>query len=204
MAMPMFPLGSVLFPGAVLPLQVFEPRYRALVDDVSAGDGRLAVVLINRGHEVGGGDERTNVGTVAEVVRKGAAEDGRILIVAVGRERIRVSQWLEDDPYPRAHVEPYRDGDITAAIDVAIDRTAAARRQLLALAIEMGAYGQNLDLDLPDDPNGAVWSLCEAAPIGSFDRQQLLEITGAAERLAILEQMMRDQTSDLVAALRRS
>lgn len=201
--MPMFPLGSVLFPGAVLPLQVFEPRYRALVDDVSEDDGRFAVVLINRGHEVGGGDERTNVGTIAEVVRKGEAEDGRILIVAVGRERIRVSQWLEDDPYPRAHVEPYRDGDIAGAIDVAVDRAAAARRQLLALAIEMGAYGQNLDLDLPDDPNGAVWSLCEAAPIGSFDRQRLLEIEGASERLVILEQMMRDQTSDLVAALRR-
>lgn len=201
--MPMFPLGSVLFPGAVLPLQVFEPRYRALVDDVSEGDGRFAVVLINRGHEVGGGDERTNVGTIADVVRQGEAEDGRILIVAVGRERIRVSQWLEDDPYPRAQVEPFPDGDIADDIDAAVDRAAAARRQLLALAIEMGAYGQNLDLDLPGDPNGAVWSLCEAAPIGSFDRQRLLEIEGAAERLVVLEQMMRDQTSDLVAALRR-
>ena len=204
MLMPMFPLGSVLFPGAVLPLQVFERRYRSLVADVSAADGRFGVVLIDRGHEVGGGDRRTNVGTVAELVRNGEAEDGRIVIVSVGRDRIRVTEWLDDHPYPRAEVEPYPDGELGEGIAAAIDRTAAERRKLLALAIEMGAYGQNLDLDLPDDPSAAVWSLCEAAPIGAFDRQLLLETDGGGERLKLLEQMMRDQTSDLVEVLRRS
>ncbi len=199
----MFPLGSVLFPGAVLPLQVFESRYRALVADVTQADGRFGVVLINRGHEVGGGDERTQVGTIAEIVRNGEAEDGRILLVAVGRERIRITEWLEDDPYPQAMVEPFVDGEIGDDIETALRRTAAARRKLLALAIEMGAYGQNLDMDLPDDPNAAVWSLCEAAPMGSFDRQQLLEISDARERLRVLEKMMADQTSDLVEVLRR-
>jgi len=106
MPMPMFPLGSVLFPGAVLPLQVFEPRYRSLVVDVSDSDGRFGVVLIDRGHAVGGGDTRCDIGTVAEIVRIGEAEDERILIVTVGRERIRVSKWLDDDPYPQADVEP--------------------------------------------------------------------------------------------------
>lgn len=199
----MFPVGSVLFPGAVLPLQVFEPRYRALVADVAEGDGRFGVVLINRGSDVGGGDERTNTGSIADLVRNGEAEDGRILIVAVGRERIRVSDWLEDDPYPRAIVEPFPEGGIGDGISAAIKKTAAARRKLLALAIEMGAYGQNLDLDLPADPEAAVWSLCEAAPIGSFDRQRLLETADAAERLHLLDQMMSDQSTDLVEVLRR-
>ena len=203
MQLPMFPVGSVLFPGAVLPLQVFEPRYRALVADVARGDGRFGVALINRGSDVGGGDERTKVGTIADLVRNGEAEDGRILIVAVGRERIRVSGWLDDDPYPRAMVEPFPEGEIRAGIDDAIKKAAAARSKLLALAIEMGACGQNLDLDLPDDRAAAAWSLCEAAPVGSFDRQRLIEIDDAVERLHLLEQMMSDQTTDLVEVLRR-
>ena len=63
----MFPLGSVLLPSMVLPLHVFEPRYRALVRDVLDGDGEFGVCLISRGHEVGGDDVRTDVGTVARV-----------------------------------------------------------------------------------------------------------------------------------------
>lgn len=204
MPMPMFPLGSVLFPGAVLPLQVFEPRYREMVADVSAGDGRFGVVLIDRGHEVGGGDERTDVGTLAEIVRKAESEDGRILIVAVGRERIRVAEWLEDAPYPVAEVVDFPEGDAGPQVAVALERARVARNKLLALAIEMGAHGQDLQLDLPDDPNAAAWSLCEAAPVGSFDRQRLLETTAATERLLLLEQMMRAQTSDLEEVLRRS
>jgi Lon protease-like protein len=203
MQLPMFPVGSVLFPGAVLPLQVFEPRYRAWVADVAVGGGRFGVVLINRGSDVGGGDERTNTGSIADLVRNGEAEDGRILIVAVGRERIRVLDWLEDDPYPRAIVEPIPKGEVGDGIFAAIKKTAAARRKLLALAIEMGAYGQNLDLDLPADPDAAVWSLCEAAPVGSFDRQRLIETGDAEKRLHLLEKMMSDQTTDLVEVLRR-
>lgn len=56
--LPMFPLGSVLLPGSPLPLQVFEPRYRAMLDDCLAGDQRFGVVLIERGFEVGGGEQR--------------------------------------------------------------------------------------------------------------------------------------------------
>ena len=61
----MFPLGNVLFPHAQLPLHVFEPRYRALAETCLAGDGEFGVVLIERGSEVGGGDTRFSIGTVA-------------------------------------------------------------------------------------------------------------------------------------------
>ena len=116
MIMPMFPLGSVLFPGAVLPLQVFEPRYQALVADLEAA-------------EVGGGDERADIGTVAEVVRSGTAEDGRILLVTVGRQRIRVERWLEDDPYPRAEVADLADPDPRDGISAALAAASGARRR---------------------------------------------------------------------------
>ena len=96
----MFPLQSVLFPSAVLPMQVFEPRFLQLVDDVLAGDRRFGVVLITRGSDVGGGEERASVGTVAKVVRVGALDDGRLTLVALGEQRVKVVDWLPDAPYP--------------------------------------------------------------------------------------------------------
>ena len=73
----MFPLGSVLFPGALLPLHVFEARYRRLVQDCLAGEPEFGVVLIDRGHEVGGGDVRREVGTVARILEVRELPDGR-------------------------------------------------------------------------------------------------------------------------------
>src|SRR5829696_8282280 len=108
-AMPMFPLGTVLLPSVALPLHVFEARYRALVHDCLEGENRFGVVLIERGSEVGGGDVRSNVGTVAQIVEAARFDDGRYALVAVGRERIRVARWLDDQPYPRADVEVWDD-----------------------------------------------------------------------------------------------
>src|SRR6188768_1358294 len=112
--MPMFPLGTALLPGAVLPLHVFEPRYRQMVHDILSEDvdaPEFGVVMIERGREVGGGDTRTGVGTVARVVDMRALADGRYALVAVGAERLRVNAWLPDDPYPLADIDPWSDDD---------------------------------------------------------------------------------------------
>src|SRR5437773_454261 len=100
----MFPLGTVVFPHAVLPLHVFEPRYRAMMRDVLAGDQEFGVVLIERGSEVGGGDVRFGVGTLAHIVQSSELSDGRFALAAVGVQRFRVERWLPDDPYPRAEI----------------------------------------------------------------------------------------------------
>src|SRR5947208_13497309 len=101
---PMFPLGTVLFPHAVLPLHVFEPHYRALVETCLHSDGRFGVVLIERGFEVGGGDARFGIGTVARIVQAAQTEDGRWGLLTVGARRIKVDGWLPEDPYPKARV----------------------------------------------------------------------------------------------------
>ncbi|MGZ4700329.1 MAG: LON peptidase substrate-binding domain-containing protein, partial [Ilumatobacteraceae bacterium] len=67
---PMFPLGTVLLPGVVLPLHVFEPRYQQLVRDcLDASEHEFGVVLIDRGSEVGGGDSRLPIGVIARLVQ---------------------------------------------------------------------------------------------------------------------------------------
>lgn len=197
--LPMFPLGSVLFPHAVLPLHVFEPRYRALVEDcVAAPDGpEFGVVLIERGSEVGGGDTRFHVGTVARIVEASRFPDGRYALAAVGTVRLRVREWLPDEPYPRAHVEMVEE----TRSDLATARPALAvvdrqLRRVLALATELGASVPG-DVQLDDDPVRAAFEACALAPIGAFDAQQLLELDdplarldGLAARLVDLAEML--------------
>ena len=109
--MPMFPLGTVLLPGVVLPLHVFEPRYQQLVRDcLETPTHEFGVALIDRGSEVGGGDTRSDVGVVAMMLQVAAMDGGRFAVVTVGTRRIRVLEWLDDDPYPRAEVEEWPDG----------------------------------------------------------------------------------------------
>src|SRR2546422_11123745 len=102
----MFPLGSVLFPHVELPLHVFEPRYRALVEACLAGDGEFGVVLIERGSEVGGGGTRFSIGTVARIVAAGRLPHGRYLLPPEGTRRPRLREWLPDDPFPRGRGGP--------------------------------------------------------------------------------------------------
>ncbi len=103
--LPMFPLSGVLFPHGSMPLHVFESRYRIMVQECLETDRRFGVVLIERGSEVGGGDQRSSLGTLVVVVAAAPLPDGRWLVEVRGEARIRVVEWLPDDPYPQALAE---------------------------------------------------------------------------------------------------
>ena len=105
----MFPLGLVLMPGGVLPLHVFEPRYQALVHDCLAGEPEFGVILITRGHEVGGGDQRCSVGVRVRIVQLADLGEGRLALVCIATDRIRIDRWLPDDPYPMAEVSAWEE-----------------------------------------------------------------------------------------------
>lgn len=189
----MFPLGSVLFPHGALPLHVFEPRYRALVEDCLAGDREFGVVLIERGSEVGGGDTRFGIGTVARIVEASQFPDGRYALVTIGVRRLRVHEWLPDDPYPCAIVEDLAD-DVVDGTELGGARDAVEQRlrRVLALATELGAAVAPGDVRLDDDPVRAGFEACGLAPIGSLDAQRLLEIDDPAVRLARLDAQLVD------------
>lgn len=195
--LPMFPLGSVLFPHAALPLHVFEPRYRALVEHCLAGEPEFGVVLIERGSEVGGGDTRFGVGTLARIVEASQFPDGRYALVAVGAARLRVHEWLPDDPYPRAAVEVMDEAAAAPAMVAARRAVEVQLRRVLTLAADLGAAVAPSDVRLDDDPVRAAFEACALAPIGSLDAQRLLEIDDPADRLARLEAILVD-TAELL------
>ncbi|MET0664636.1 MAG: LON peptidase substrate-binding domain-containing protein [Acidimicrobiales bacterium] len=198
--MPMFPLGTVLFPTMLLPLHVFEPRYRALVDDCVAGYGEFGVTLIERGSEVGGGDVRTDVGTVARIVQVERFEDGRFAVAAVGTRRIRIERWLADDPYPRAEVVDWEDVGTT---ETALDDADALFRRALALAAELGEAPAPLDVELADDPAMATFQIGALAPLGPLDRQALLATERPDDRVTLLVAQLTDVVELLRARLGR-
>ena len=197
----MFPLQTVLFPGAVIRLHVFEPRYQALMAECRRGDGSFGVVLISRGSEVGGGDQRVDLGTVARLARVGELGEGRLLVDAVGGERVRVLEWLPDDPYPRATVEVVPDEDPTAdPEELERARVAVARlRSLLSELRDIAPLAH--DLSLEGDPDRVGWQLCALAPLGALDRQALLAIGGTGERMALLTSQCDAMATDVTALL---
>ena len=195
----MFPLGTALLPGAVLPLHVFEPRYRQMVHDILA-DGidapEFGVVMIERGREVGGGDTRTRVGTVARVADMRAMPDGRYALVAVGAERLRVNAWLPDDPYPLADIDlwPDDDRDIVDPDDAAraIEQLHQRVRELNEAVRALGEMTPPPDTEIADDPHLALYHLGSLAPLGPADRKRMVDAPTLAERLTVFEGALDD------------
>jgi hypothetical protein len=173
-AIPMFPLGSVLFPSTPLPLRVFEPRYLTMIGRLlDEDDPEFGVVLIERGHEVGGGDRRSSIGTIARLVTVSAGAQV-LTAMAVGTERFTVEQWLEDEPYPRAEVTPLPELTWNDALTPLHTEAEAIVRRTLSRAPDAR---WDADTELADDPLAAAWQLAAIAPLGEYDRYALLQST---------------------------
>jgi Lon protease-like protein len=192
--LPMFPLGTPLVPGALLPLQIFEPRYQLMMSDVlAASEPEFGVVLIERGHEVGGGDIRSLVGTVARIVDNQMLADGRRMVIALGTRRMRVDEWLPDDEYPVALVSDWPD-------DPREDVEAAEFVRLFDYLIEVSRLVERLggpiprfdSVELSVDPTFASFQLVALAPIGPADRQRMLNCDGPVRRIELLEESLGD------------
>jgi uncharacterized protein len=206
--LPMFPLSAVLFPHATMPLHVFEPRYRELMRDCLAGDARFGVVLIARGSEVGGGDERNRYGTRGVITAASELPDGRWVLEIEGEALIEVEEWLPDDPYPVARVHAVAPGasagDAAGAVPLIGPAGQRVRRARALLAEQGGAppLAPGLALDGGGDTELAAWQLCAVAPVSAYDAQRLLVAEGAAPRLRLLVELMDELELDLQRMLR--
>jgi uncharacterized protein len=173
----MFPLGSVLFPHTPLALRVFEERYLVLLGRLlDAEDPAFGVVLIERGRETGGGEQRFGVGTLARLTRV-LPEQDQISLVAQGAERVEVVSWLEDDPYPRADLRVLPDLTWHDALAPLLEEAEHIVRRVLGRAGEVGAARWDPDVELSDEPLARAWQVAAIAPLSEMDRLQLLRST---------------------------
>ena len=187
---PMFPLSAVVFPSTALPMRIFEPRYQQLMADLLAGDGELefAISPIVRGREVGGGDERLEVATMCKLAQVMVQPTGEYTFLALGQRRVRVVEWLEDDPYPRAEVVEMSDGDELPPASAVAREINRVEKVLIQLGAEVPDH-----LPLVDgDERLAAFRLAGMVPIADLDRQAILCSESPAERLGRFSQALGD------------
>ncbi|MGN6474331.1 MAG: LON peptidase substrate-binding domain-containing protein [Mycobacteriales bacterium] len=184
---PLFPLGTVLLPGAPLPLYIFEERYRRLVADLlelMPDDRHFGVIAIQAGREVGedGVKALHEVGCLAQVTAMQANPDGTYQLESIGTRRFRLLEIDEGAPYLRGEVEwlPEPAGDAGELVPVVRERYTRYREELARL--------RDATIDPPDLPDDArLLSYVVAATVLADlrDRQSFLEQYDAAARLAV-------------------
>jgi Lon protease-like protein len=183
--LPLFPLGTVLFPGLLLPLHVFEDRYRALVRDLvkAPEEARgFGVVAIREGREVGDGGIRSlhPVGCLADLRQVESHPDGRFDIVATGARRFRIdSVDATSQPYLQAEIEylDEPDGDAAEVLARTVAMLWGAYRQALT-----GRRPEDTD-ELPDEPVVLSYLVAAATILDLNDKQRLLEEPDTTSRL---------------------
>ena len=185
--MPLFPLGTVLFPGLVLPLHIFEQRYRDLVADLLASDEdsrHFGVVAIRSGREVGSDGVRAlhAVGCLAEMTDVAALPDGRYDVQSVGTRRFRL-RTLDPDSGRDDTAVGYLRGEVELLPEPAGDGSEVLAQAVLA---RFQAYLGRLRAtatQVPTDPTVLSYSVAANVLLDMSDKQRLLEAGDTAQRL---------------------
>ncbi|HLI42324.1 MAG TPA: LON peptidase substrate-binding domain-containing protein [Streptosporangiaceae bacterium] len=199
--LPLFPLGTVLFPGMLLPLHVFEDRYRHLVRDLLARPEprRFGVIAIRKGRETGvdGIGALYEIGCTATVRRVREHADGRFDLVTVGTQRFRLLRLDPALPYLQGEIEPLPDDEPDAAAAVPAARaTAAAFREYLDALTERAGVGVRVG-DLPDSPGPLSFLVAAAMVIDLPERQRLLAEPDVLGRLSAERELLARETGML-------
>ena len=204
----LFPLGSVLFPEMLLPLHIFEPRYRLLVKRCVEREEPFGVVLIRSGSEVGAPPETRRVGTSARIVAATPLPDGRAFIVCQGERRFEVVSV-------NAEAEPFLVGEVTYLEDTegegaeplastAADAFGQYLMGILAATKEPSSDQATEDLGA-GGPRAVGYRIAAALGIDADDRQRLLEAPTIADLLGMEIRLLERENvliRDLLVRLR--
>src|SRR5215468_9885198 len=196
--MPLFPLGTVLYPGLVLPLHIFEERYRRLLGDLLAGPEprEFGVIAIRKGRETGveGVSALYEIGCAAALRQVARHDDGRFDVVVAGTQRFRLLGLDQSRPYLQGEIELLAEetGDEAAAALTARAVQRAFRDYLDALATQGAA---RVDVpDLPDEPVRLSYLVAASIIVDLNDRQVMLAEPDAASRLAAERTLLARET----------
>lgn len=197
--LPLFPLGSVLFPGVVLPLHIFEPRYRKMVADLRElpeGEARqFGVVAIRDGREVGAQSVESvyDIGCTARISALEAHEDGRYSLVTTGVQRFRLLDVDTSGAYLIGEVEYLEEPSDARAEALKTSSTALLLGYQRALAGLRGVRTGSIP-ELPDDPTVLSYLIAAAMVLDLRDKQRLLATPDTATRLQREQVLLRRET----------
>ncbi len=184
MEIPVFPLNVVLFPGMILPLHIFEERYKVMVHACLQERQPFGVALIKSGRETGATATPYDVGTMAAIKSANMVEGNQIDIVVVGLKRFRIRHLVTDKAYLSAEVTDYpmQEGDPQVA------RAWARRvRPLFTEYLQLLETAANVKLklnEIPDEPETVAALIAIAMQIELRDKQRIIELENIEEMLA--------------------
>jgi len=200
--LPLFPLHTVLFPGRPAQLQIFETRYKQMLQECLAGDRSFGVLLIKRGAEAfGPAPEPHQTGCRALIRKVQPLDEGRTRLVVIGHERFDLRSIVQEQPYLLGRVQ-YR----SMKIDPDIDR----RSKLSSLTSSLGRYLQLLNqlghqaasaFDFPADPLALAYHACSLMQLPLDEKQALLEMDDLDDLLSALGMTLRRELALMPALL---
>ena len=195
-ALPLFPLNIVLFPNAVLPIHVFEERYKLMVQRCLDADSKLGVVLIKSGSEVGEPAEPHLTGTLGGIVRVDRLDDGRMLISVAGEERFRILEITQRQPFLEGQVEVLEeDVDVTVPPkDMEAIREAVTQHIRLLLGLRGGWVRE---ATMPKAPVSLSYFVGSLVQSGLAEKQALLEETSTVRRLQTEMRLLESEAGAL-------
>jgi hypothetical protein len=197
--LPLFPLNCVLFPGQLLPLRIFEERYRLMIGRCIEQRDPFGVVLICSGEEVGGDAEPHAVGTTARVARLQRLSDGRMNLIAVGDRRFRIAALDRSEPYLSGDLEYLASEDVEAPeVEDEAARAGALYGEQLRLTLAItGQWTRRLAL--PGDPDRLADYVAGHLDLPNETKQELLETLSVPGRLRREVALLGDKIRELTA-----
>lgn len=195
--MPLFPLGTVLFPKQLLPLRIFEERYKVMVEDCLKKGTGFGVVLIKQGSEVGSPAIPFEVGTAARIVEAQKLPENRYNLQTVGERPFRVIRFLEGNPYMVGEVE-YLSYEIGESEDME-SRIADVKRKFEVYLnnLALMSAGGAIEIDLEVGPERLSYLVASLLAIKMREKQLLLELSQAYERLKVESDILERENKKL-------
>lgn len=181
--LPLFPLNVVLFPGADLPLHIFEPRYRLMINECYDQARPFGIVLARPESEPLH-EQPYSVGTMAEIEALDRMEDGRMNLIAKGGQRFRILSQHREKPYLSGLVEVY--SDVSGETDLALDAVAHQARHLFSTYLEALlslVERSELEFTLPGNAEELSHFIAHLIDIQDEQKQHMLELTSTRKRL---------------------
>jgi len=182
----------------VLPLHIFEERYKAMLRYCSENASSFGVVLIREGEEVGAPAEPYPVGTEAHILRVADLEDERKLIIVQGRERFTTQRYLSGEPYLMGEVEPLpletegTDNRLLSQVEISFYRYLRMLKQAQGLSVSIS--------NLPEDAEGVAWMVAWGLQIDQKVKQALLGVSSLQE-LLLRERLLLEEENRLLFIL---
>ena len=194
--LPLFPLGVVLFPNAVLPLRIFEERYKLMIERCLDADSEFGVVLIKSGSEVGDPAEPHAVGTVAHITQASPQKDGEMLLAVAGTQRFLIKGVKQQLPYLEGEVSVLVEETEVSLADEEMGqvRDAVSEYERLLAGLSGGWIRQP---EMPEDPVALSYFVPGLLDVDPLEKQHLLEEPSPSRRLTAELQLLRRESESV-------